>query len=486
MTHAEPQRILLVEDNPADVDLIRVALASRQPAPFTLAHVERLGDALVHLRERAFAAVLLDLSLPDSSGLDTVRRVQIFSARVPIVVLSGLDDEELAVMAVQEGAQDYLVKGRMDAYGLLRALRYAIERHRLRQELEGSEQRYRNLFETASDSIFSFTCVGNLTAVNRGLESMLGWSREELLGQHYSKLLTPTSKDTLAAYISQALAVEPASALPAIVEVEAVGKDGSTMPVEIRASVLRDGQDKPLGVMIMARDISVRKALERQRTEFLTMLTHDIKNPLTALLGYADYLIEANQKDAVKQEDVAPWIKSSALTILSLVNNYLDLSRIEDRRLTLRKEPVNLNDLVNRVERQYQGEARHRRITLELCLERQLPYVAGDVVALERVLANLLYNALKFTPTGGCVTISSTLKTPEVVVTVADTGPGIASEELPLLFDKYRRGAGTRRKEGTGLGLFIVKTLVEAHGGHIDVDSTPGTGTRFHVFLPVL
>ncbi len=485
MIHDELQTLLLVEDNPGDARVIREALTAVHSVQFTFVHVERLSDALARLGEEQFAVVLLDLSLPDSWGFDTIRQVQACAPQVPVVVLTGLNDEEFAIKAVQEGAQDYLIKGQFEPRSLIRTLRYAIERQRLRQELRVSEERYRNLFENASDAIVSFTPAGNITDVNRGLEVMLGWSRDELIEQHYRKILTPASAVVMEERVShRALAGEQPAELPVIVELEAVRKDNTVVPIEIRDNMLDGPQGQPIGVLVMARDISARKALERQRTEFLAMLTHDIKNPLTALMGYTDYLFEeTGRRDATKRDEALQWIKSSAFTILSLVNNYLDLSRIEDQQLTLTKEPVSLNDLLSRIGRQYAGEARHRQITLELQLQKKPPWVEGDPLALERIFANLVYNALKFTPKQGQVTIGSASQHGEVVVTVADTGPGIPTEEIPMLFGKYRRATGARRKDGTGLGLFIVKTLVEAHNGRIEVDSKAGSGTRFRVLL---
>jgi PAS domain S-box-containing protein len=486
MIHNESQPLLLVEDNPGDVHLIGDALKAANPEQFTLVHVERLSEALACLAEEQFAVILLDLSLPDSWGFDTIRQVQARAPQIPIVVLTGTDDEELAIKAVQEGAQDYLIKGQFEPRSLMLSLRYAIERQRLRQELGASEERYRNLFENASDAIVSFTPAGNITDVNRGLEIMLGWSRDELIEQHYRKILTPASAVVMEERVRRALAGEPPSELPVIVELEAVHKDDTVMPIEIRDNTVRNSQGQPVGVLVMARDISARKALERQRGEFLAMLTHDIKNPLTALMGYTDYLLEeAGKRESTKRGEVLPWIKSNAFTILSLVNNYLALSRIEDGQLTLTKEPLSLNDLLNLIGRQYSGEARHREITLDLQLQKKPPWVEGNHLALERIFANLVHNALKFTPKQGKVTISSTTRHGEAIVTVADTGPGIPTAEIPGLFGKYRRAASARRKDGTGLGLFIVKTLVEALNGRIEVESEPGLGTRFCVFLPL-
>src|SRR5215510_7223670 len=305
MMHGEPQTLLLVEDNPGDVRLIREALTAANSMQFTFAHVERLSAAITRLGEEQFAAVLLDLSLPDSQGFETIRKVQTCAPQVPIVVLTELNDEELAIKAVHEGAQDYLIKREVESHTLMRALRHAIERHRLQRELRTSEERYRDLFENANDAIISFTLAGNITAVNGGLEAMLGWSRDELIEQPYRKVLTPASAVAMEERVHRALAGERSLVLPATVEIEAVRKDNNVVPIEIRDNILGDSQGQPVGVLVMARDISARKALEKQRAEFLTMLTHDIKNPLTALIGFADYLLgEIGKNDSAKRDEV--------------------------------------------------------------------------------------------------------------------------------------------------------------------------------------
>jgi signal transduction histidine kinase len=151
----------------------------------------------------------------------------------------------------------------------------------------------------------------------------------------------------------------------------------------------------------------------------------------------------------------------------------------------LAKRSLAINDILSRVGRQYESESRRRRLTLEIHLQEELPFIEGDPAALERVFANLLHNGLKFTPEQGRVAIASAQRDGEVIATVSDTGPGIATAEIPMLFEKYWQAEDTKQQQGTGLGLYIVKTLVEAHGGRIEVESTPGVRTCFSVFLPV-
>ena len=229
----------------------------------------------------------------------------------------------------------------------------------------------------------------------------------------------------------------------------------------------------------------VEKQLARQREEFVAMLTHDIKSPLHVVIGSADMLLEETKKGANRHEPaLIRNLIDSALTINSLVVNYLDFAKIEALGVNLSKESVLVGDILTRLHRRYETSAQRRGLTFELRLADALPSVNGDPVALERVFANLVSNALKFTPRGGRVTVSAHAGDQGLVVTVADTGPGILADEIPLIFAKYQRARSTARQDGAGLGLFIAKSLVEAHGGRIEVHSDPGRETRFEVFLP--
>ena len=176
-------------------------------------------------------------------------------------------------------------------------------------------------------------------------------------------------------------------------------------------------------------------------------------------------------------------MESSVQMTFSLITNYLDHSRIEAGRLFLAKGPVALDEVLSRVVRQYEAVAARRDITISLQLEPESPLIEGDALALERVFANLVQNAFKFTPNGGHITISRRHENGSIAVSVADTGPGIAADDIPLIFERYQQTATGRFQVGAGLGLFIAKSLVVAHGGLIRVE-TRDRGSCFTVLLP--
>jgi signal transduction histidine kinase len=230
---------------------------------------------------------------------------------------------------------------------------------------------------------------------------------------------------------------------------------------------------------------AMQKSMDQQRAEFLSMLTHDIKNPLSVILGYADMLSEeVKAYGLMDAAEMFAMMKSNVLAVHSLVSNYLYLSTREAGSLHLARKPVAIHDILRSVAQRYSAEAQQRQLRLEMRLAEDLPMVQGNPEALERIFANLVDNALKFTPAHGEVALGSGVYNGEVIATVVDNGIGIAQQELPLVFEKYRRAAKDQFRTGLGLGLFIVKQLVNAHGGRIEVASTPGMSTCFSVYLP--
>ncbi len=229
----------------------------------------------------------------------------------------------------------------------------------------------------------------------------------------------------------------------------------------------------------------MEKQLAREREDFVAMLTHDIKGPLHVILGVADMLLDEIKCDSGHSYS-APLqnLIDNALTINSLVANYLDFAKMKSGGVSLVKQTLSVDEILARLCQRFHASAQRRDLTLELALADELPPVRGDPLAMERVFTNLLSNALKFTPSGGRVTISARPCKHAVAVSVTNTGPGIPSDEISGIFEKYQRARSSKNKDGTGLGLYIVKSLVEAHGGRIGVESTPGRETRFEVNLP--
>jgi len=276
-------RVFLIEDNPGDARLIRGLLAEAGNSLFDLGHADCLSTGLKRLAEGGIDVLLLDLSLPDSQGLDSVSKVIAKAPKVPIVVMSGLDDESVAIKAVQEGAQDYLVKGSVDAKLLARSLRYAIERQQLREALIESESHYRLLADNAADVIWTTNMKWQITYVSPSIKRLLGHTAEETMKLTLKAILTPDSAEQARKAIQDQIEIRtPRSQYPPLVlTLEHVRKDGSTLWAEVMMSFLWDEDGKLSEVLGVTRDITQREKVEemlhQREQDYLILLesTHD-------------------------------------------------------------------------------------------------------------------------------------------------------------------------------------------------------------------
>jgi signal transduction histidine kinase len=226
---------------------------------------------------------------------------------------------------------------------------------------------------------------------------------------------------------------------------------------------------------------------ETLKRQLVSALAHDIKNPLAVILGYAETLTSRLAGRLDNEEDLSflKRIQENVERIVKLVTGFLDASEAESGKVEVARNPVQMNLLIREVGQQQMGNLRQKNLSLNVDLDENLPEILGDADQLDRVLWNLVGNAIKFTPTGGNITITSRIENNHACVSVKDSGLGIPKEELPLLFSEFRRLKGAAKVEGAGLGLFIVKTIVEAHGGSVSADSQEGYGTTFTVWFPI-
>src|SRR5215468_2951722 len=227
-----------------------------------------------------------------------------------------------------------------------------------------------------------------------------------------------------------------------------------------------------------------RQRLMRERNLFRSMLSHDLRNPLHIIFYYADMIAEEPQLSSAAQL-LLQRIKDNSVTTLNLIANFIELGRIEAGTLRPDRRPVSVPILAHEVIDRQDCLAAARGVTLCLDAESGLPDVLADAAYLERALTNLVSNAIKFTPAGGRVAVHIGMTDGCFSIAVSDTGAGIHRDELAAVFEKYKRGRESGAAEGSGLGLFIVKSVVEAHGGRIDVQSTVGVGSTFVIRLPL-
>jgi PAS domain S-box-containing protein len=358
-------------------------------------------------------------------------------------------------------------------------IRHAVERARAQA------------FENVFDAVVVTDLDGNIADWNTGSERLYGYSREEAIGQHVGMLHVPEDSEHLADVVIQQVQRDGRW----LGEIRMLHKNGRIGWIESMVVPLFDDAGKPVGALGINRDISPRveaeaklRKLDQDRRRFFANVTHEFRTPLTLTLGPLDDLRTGFHGElpsmVTQQVELA---HRNAGRVMELIDQLLEVARLEAGSTPLRARRLELVAFVRRVVVGFQPLADRRSLGLEMELPAPTTEVYADPDHLEKVVSNLLSNALRFTPEGGSVVVSVTATATHARIVVRDTGPGIPEHELPRVFDRFFRGehASGHDQTGTGIGLALAQELAHLHGGSIDVESGVGVGSTFTVSLPL-
>jgi two-component system, cell cycle sensor histidine kinase and response regulator CckA len=523
--------VLLIEDSLAEARLLIEVFKGRSDRDFHLFHVKRLGEAIELLDRQHFDVALLDLTLPDSTGLESLDTLIAIDSNLPVVVLTNTDDDFLAVAAVRHGAQDYLVKRQVNLDNLMRAVRYAIERKQTAAALQSAnehlEQRVKErtiALESANELLRreiesrqgiqarlalaqQVGCIGTFVWDLSG--EAIDWSPElealygEAPGSFGDRLepwlqhLHADDRSSVAAQmwneVKQGQGLE--------IDFRIVAPTGEIRWIALKSKAFAAAAGQPARAIGIQMDITSTKQLEAQflraqRLESLGTLSsgiaHDLNNILTPMLAISQLLpLRLTDLDD-RTANLLKILESSARRGAALISQILSFARgIEGKRACI--QPIHLLQDIEKILR----ETLPKSIELDLDLPADLWTVLGDATQLHQVLMNLCINARDAMPTGGILNIIAANRIVEgqdsiaypsrqagtyVVIRVSDTGTGIPADKLDRIFDPFYTTKEVGK--GTGLGLSAVLGIIKSHGGFIDVSSQIDRGSKFEVYIP--
>ncbi|MHB9097889.1 MAG: PAS domain-containing sensor histidine kinase [Syntrophales bacterium] len=387
-------------------------------------------------------------------------------------------------------------------------------------QLKASELRYRLLAENVTDTIWTMSLDPlRFTYVSPSVERMRGYSVEEAMSMPLQETLTQESLERVTKALGEELARETSGNVDTnrskTFEVEQYCKKGSSSWAEVTTSFLRDNEGKAVGLLGVTRDISERKradqlyqakiaadAANTAKSEFLSHMSHELRTPLNHIMGFTELILGRNIGNLNEtQEEYLKDVYQSSQHLLSLVNEILDVSKIEAGKLELKKSEINLKQLLEQ-SLTVMDKAAHRKIHLTASISQVPETIIADELRLKQIIYNLLSNAVKFTEDDGniCLTARNTGETgaggqsdsanirKELEISVVDTGIGIRNEDIEKIFEPFSQleSSLSRRYHGTGLGLGLTRSLVEMHGGRIWAESDgPGKGSTFRFTLPI-
>src|SRR5215217_1218100 len=350
----------------------------------------------------------------------------------------------------------------------LSVVRDVSERHRAAVD----RQRLAAIVESSGDVIIGKTLDGTVTSWNQAAERLYGYTAEEMIGQSIARIFPPERIDEFRDFMDRLRRGERISHHDAV----RVAKDGRRIDISVSVSPVTDAAGRIVGAATIAQDISERKRIEAAQRDFLAMVSHDLRSPLAVIRASAQLL----QRRGEYRETTIATILDYADRMARLIDDLADVVRLEEGHLPLQREPLDLVDLARECAVAADDHSAHHAVRVEapnasICGE-------WDRVRLAQVLENLIGNALKHGAEAGEVKVRVEERADEALISVRDSGPGIDPKHLPHLFDRfYRANTGAA---GLGLGLYISRILVEAHGGRIWVDSQPGQGSTFTMALP--
>lgn len=505
-------KVLLVEDNPGDADLIREMLPSAGNTGFAVHCVPRLADAITFLDREGADLTLLDLSLPDSSGMETVHNMRKAAPNVPIVVMTGNNDEQIGIDAVKDGAQDYLLKGETPSCRLTNVLRYAVERQLVKEKMYASQRIMRSTLDALAAHIAIIDCKGKIVAVNKAWKEFVVTSETGGIN-----LLRSTEDLDINLMQSENTGIETefADGIRSVLNHE---REFFEMEYSCRCPagkrwfygrVTPFPEGGPRWVVVAHEDITDRKEAEQQKVRFASQLrhtkkmeaigtlaggiAHDFNNILSAVLGFTELCLQDVKKGSRLEKNMRE-VYVAGNRAKDLIRQMLTFAGKDDEKIAPSQVSQIAQEVLKLVRPAFPSSVEI------ICRIKSDAYVLANPIQLHQVLMNLCTNAIQamHNETGSLSILIDEIDIDDrdakmkndlppgryVLIEVADTGSGIAEENIDRIFEPY---FSTKKDgEGSGLGLAMVHSIVRRYKGGVWVESDLGKGTRFTICLPIL
>ncbi|MEO0250227.1 MAG: ATP-binding protein [candidate division WOR-3 bacterium] len=435
-------------------------------------------------------AVLLDLMMPGVSGMEVLEQTRLLDPDLPVIVITGYATVESAVEAMKKGAYDFipkpftpdqlrLVVGRaLERRAFQRETEFLrAERERSLRDISTEKSKIKTIIQAMGDGVLVCDQDGSIVLTNPAATRMLQASAEHLLGKTLAEAPIPAE---LSSTITEVLHTREKPYITISKELS-VGTSGETY-LRVHTAPVWNDLGQMMGTVTVLQDISHLKELDRMKSEFIAMVAHELRAPIATVDQQISAIVSRAAGELTeKQEEILSRAKERIKGLLTLIKDLLDLSKIEAGKMTQYKEPTVLEEVIQKVVDFMKIDAEKKKIDLQFVPPARSSLICGDRNNLEEIFTNLISNAIKYTPEQGKVTVTLGEESGYVKATVSDTGIGIKKEDLPHIFDAFY----STKESGHGLGLTICQRILQEHGAKIDVESRPGQGTAFTVWLPV-
>ena len=498
LTSTRSIRILVIEDDIIDKKQMERLLRQSTLSLAVIKHATHLDEALDIMAKERFDVVLLDLNLPDSDGLINVETVHNQDSQAAIIVVTGEENVNQGLEAVATGAQDYLVKGQFDTKSLAKTVRYSVERRQVQQTLLENEQRLTIILESILAAVVITDCeTHEIVDLNPIAEQILGFPKDQLAGKACIRLVcvdeTSKANDSSTTNLDRAAAMllrSDGSRIPVLRSSRTISIKGRTYNINsfIEITELKEAEanlkaakeeaermNEQLRIASSrAKELAVQAEMANAaKSRFLANMSHEIRTPMNGIMGMLDLALDEDINNQVR--DYLQTSKSSAKALLAIINDILDVSKIEAGKVSLEIVDCDVEQLLLDIDALLRPQIVDKHLDFRILFDTPVPkIIQTDPTRLRQCLINLIGNAIKFTDQGHVhikLSVHPGQEGQVFTFTVEDTGIGIPRERQADIFDSFTQAddSTTRKYGGTGLGLTITKQLTELLGGTLSL-----------------
>ena len=477
--------VLLIEDDPAHAHLITRTLKPLLPA---ITHVSSGKDGIEAVLSSYYDLVICDLHIPDKHGFEIVHEISKLRPSLPVIVMTSSTNLADAIQAMQEGAWDYVVKQFSGSF--FDSIQLVLQRtanrvHQQMRELELRSER-KNFWAAAHSAQDGLAIIGSHGLIV--FANTAFWNFARLISKNAEQSQPLNIANLVASAdekVGAALTAQFQGSRSELLWNSELKLGDNFFDMSLSSVKLDEIEDHSFNRYVLwVRDITRKKTQEKFQRELLSTTSHDLKGPLGAILTSAELLSDPDFLRSKKGEELITRIASCARNSISIIDEFLSARRIQDGLLIIRPREFDLAEMIEEVILDYQPLAKAKQMKFTGGTDSPNTTIYADKIGLHRVLGNLVSNAIKFTPTGGSVELKGRNVPGGTEISISDTGRGIEANLRHQLFEKYSRLDEHQEVEGTGLGLYVTKNIVDAHGGKIQITSEVGVGTTFTLVFP--
>jgi signal transduction histidine kinase/FixJ family two-component response regulator len=453
-------------------------------------------EALDLLEKQIIPIILLDLKMPGMDGMEVLKRIRQLDEEILVIVITGYATVETAIEAMKQGAYDFIpkpfepeqlrivVNRAAEKLQLTRETKILeLERNQTLADLNTEKSRIRTVLESLPNGVGVINAAGQVALMNPAFLHLLDLPPDMATGKQIEEYIADKDLCNLIREISLGRHVDYED-----IPVHELAISDEKF-IQARSRPVLGDRKQCLGALVNLVDITHMKIIDRMKSEFVAKVSHELRSPLATIHEQLVHVLGDMVKETTSPDhNILMRAKEKTHGLISLIGDLLDLSRIESGMVTQEPKPVHLEDLLSDIVEFMKERAAKKSQKLILELPSQpLPELTADPLALESIFGNLITNAMNYSPEGSQIRVKAELVGLSIRVSVIDTGFGIEARHLEKIFERFYRvkDENTRFVTGTGLGLPIVKGLLDSMGGFIDVESTPGSGSKFTVTLPV-